>query len=154
MKRLAYILIIILLALTPLLAQKTEAEDTLDKSEKGVIESHDSDRDDSDGNGLGGIIEELFRSAVEVYESSRSEESEKRGSSTEYYRRNAVQTESDEEVVPKSEKFYSAPAPSSTSEAKVKSSKLRDVFVDENRNGIDDSREKSSTSSTSKRRSD
>ncbi len=154
MKRLAYILIICLLAITPLLAQEAEAEDTLDKSEKEVIESHDSDLDDSDGNGLGGIIEGLFRSAVEVYESKRREESEERGSSSEYYRRDAVQLETDEAVVPMSEKSYSAPAPSSSTETKVKSSKSRDVFVDENRNGIDDSREKSTTTSTSKRRSD
>lgn len=154
MKRFAYITLIVLLALSPLIAQETEDEDSLQKSQKReeVLFESSGDGGDSEGSNLGGIIEGLFRSAVEAYENGRDDDEE--DSSERYYLKESSEVESDESSAhPVSSQKSYAPAPSSESESKVIRSKSRDVFRDENNNGIDDSREKSSYGGKSKRRS-
>ncbi|MGC9314328.1 MAG: hypothetical protein ACP5G4_01735 [bacterium] len=151
MKTITYIILFGILAMTPLFGQ--EGDDTLDSSKKGESVRQESPRtvqDEPEKTNLGGIIESLFKSAAEAYKSSQESESSSRSRSVPTF-----DDESAEESAPsvsRSSSYQSPPAPSK--EAKVTSSKSRDVFIDENNNGIDDRREKGSAVGTSKRTSD
>lgn len=151
MKKVAYIILLGILSMTPLFAQ---TEDTLDRKAKDESVSSDAvvaPHDEPQKTNLGGIIETLFRGAAEVYQSAKEVERE---SSERSQRSSPTISEPSPRITsPASSKSSSpsAPAPSAASESKGTSSKSRDVFIDENKNGIDDRLEKSS-SGTSKRR--
>jgi len=150
MKTITYIILFGILAMTPLFGQEG---DTLDSSKKGESVSQQSPRsvqDEPEKNNLGGIIESLFRSAAEAYKSSQESESSSRSRSVPMF-----DDESAEESTPSVSRSSSYQSPPELSKgAKVSSSKSRDVFIDENNNGIDDRREKGSAVGTSKRKSD
>ena len=152
MKKVAYIILLGILTMTPLFAQ---TEDTLDRKAKEESISSDAvvaPRDETQKTNLGGIIETLFRGAAEVYQSAKEADREP---SEKSYRSSPTTSEPSRRTISTSStgKSSSAPAlaPSAASEAKATSSKSRDVFIDENKNGIDDRLEKSS-GGTSKRR--
>ncbi|HDR90750.1 MAG TPA: hypothetical protein ENN75_00720 [candidate division Zixibacteria bacterium] len=150
MKNLIYILIIGILAAMPLFGQE---KDTLDSAKKGEAVRQVSPKpaqDEPEKTSLGGIIESLFKSAAEAYKSSQESESSSRSFSPP-----SADGATSSQSAPSVSRSSSPPPPSAPSkEARSTSSKSRDVFIDENNNGIDDRREKGSAVGTSKRKSD
>lgn len=151
MKNVAYILILLLTLCAVSIADdlNTDGEnDTLDTEQAAKRDKEAAVEDKDSGTSLGSIIETLFKSAVEVHDAIESHES---SAGEESRIRRSVSVQADEaEVVPTSTSYYSTPAtPSAAATKSVSSSKGRDVFVDENKNGIDDSREQSATSKAS-----